>query len=210
MVYMYVWCLSIHTNRCESWRLAIQILLESLHFLSGSIAHLCALINVQNWDIQRRHTLAITRGLSASLLDEEREGSDFECQAKLCLGCWGCHVREDTLFLDDDLKDVRDHSSSVSESILFSDPVGHQLLVLRVVEDGAQVSRRKHLAITNGRRLLDQYEFAVVLNEENISNGEEVARSSTVKRQNRQNHTYKKMNEYCLPEAQTQSTPPSP
>ena len=45
------------------------------------------------------------------------------------------------------LEDIRDHATGVSQGVLLAHPVADQLLVLRVVKSGPQVSWREHLAL---------------------------------------------------------------
>eukprot|EP00963_Diacronema_lutheri_P004257 scaffold320_cov335-Pavlova_lutheri.AAC.34 len=149
----------------------VHVLFETPHLALGSVADLRALIDRLDGDIQTRLLLSVRGRESTCALHKQGEGSHLEGQPQLRLGGGGGHVGEHSLFLDQDLEHIGDHSPRVPERVLFSDPEVHQPLVVGIVEGCAQVSRREHLSFADLVGVLGVDPLSVVLEQELVGSG---------------------------------------
>lgn len=117
-------------------------------------------------NIEARDQETIAAGCSSSILHKEGKRSDLKEDSELGLGGGGGDIGEHALLLDEDLENIRDHSSRVSEGVLLAQVEADELLIGRVVKDGTEISRSKELALTNLSGLLDAEPLSIIHEEE--------------------------------------------
>mmetsp|Transcript_9052 Transcript_9052/g.30179 ORF Transcript_9052/g.30179 Transcript_9052/m.30179 type:complete len:371 (-) Transcript_9052:149-1261(-) len=127
--------------------LAENHLVEEIDLVGRAEASRGTLIDSLNLDIKAGVASDAIRCLASSLLNEEGEGSDLKCDAKLSRRLGGSGVGKDSHLLGEVLVDVGDKSARVAEGVTLLHPVLHKGIVSSVLLAAAQVGRREDLRV---------------------------------------------------------------